>query len=401
MPVTLPRSSSPRRKIVHAARRALLYGSVQYVAGHAPVPKLYIGSVTTISFASSPHRRYNPLLDEWVLCSPQRLARPWQGLVDTSASASMPPHDDTCYLCPGNARASDKRNPNYHGTFAFDNDFPALRPDVDAALSDERGLLVAHAVSGVCRVLCYSPRHDLTLARMSLREIASVVDAWCLETAALREREGVSYVQLFENSGPAMGASNPHPHCQLWGVGVLPTRPARMLTSMRAYWTRHHRDLLGDYLALEMERGERVVCENAYWVALVPFWAVWPYQLMLLPRRAVSHLASLAPDERAALADLVQRVHVRLDNLFSSPMPYSMAWFEAPGDGTALPPWRLHAEYFPPLLRSATVRKFFVGYELAAEPHYELAAEPQRDLTAEDAAARLREQAEVHHASTR
>jgi len=336
------------------------------------------------------HRRYNPLLDEWVLCSPGRLQRPWQGQVEAAPPGQLPAYDPGCYLCPGNARAGGARNPPYTATFAFDNDFPALGPASEAAMSEPAdGLLVARRVSGVCRVLCFSPRHDLTLALMSPAEIRPVVDAWAEESARLAAREDVVHVQVFENKGEMMGASNPHPHCQVWATAHLPTLAARRLAGQRRHFETRGADLLGDCLARELSDGTRLVCDNPHWVALVPFWAVWPFETMLLPRRRVPDLPSLASEERDALAEILSRLNVRYDNLFGCSFPYSMGWHARPADGGEHPWWRLHASYSPPLLRSATVRKFVVGYELAAEA--------QRDLAPEEAADRLRTASERHY----
>ena len=337
----------------------------------------------------TPHRRYNPLLDEWVLCSPHRLQRPWQGQVEDQAPENRPAHDPACYLCPGNLRANGERNPAYTATFAFDNDFAALLPESAIAPVDEDGLLVAEPVTGRCRVLCFSPRHDLTLAEMDVPAIRPIVDTWAREVKTIGAEPAVRYVQVFENKGAMMGCSNPHPHGQVWATSYVPVGPARKLETQRAYFERHGRDLLGDYLRKELAAGERIVCRNDHWVALVPFWAVWPFEVMLVPARRVPDLPSLRGAEREALADVLRRVSVRCDNLFRTSFPYSMGFHGRPTDGEEHPWWRLHAAYFPPLLRSATVRKFLVGFELTAEP--------QRDLTAEDAASRLRAQAETHY----
>jgi UDPglucose--hexose-1-phosphate uridylyltransferase len=337
----------------------------------------------------APHRRYNPLLDEWVLCSPHRLQRPWQGQVEDAPPASRPAYDPSCYLCPGNARANGQENPTYATTFVFDNDYPALLPETTVPAQDDDGLLVAEPATGRCRVLCFSPRHDLTLAEMDAPAIRPVVDAWAVEFEALGSDPAIGYVQVFENKGAMMGCSNPHPHCQVWATGHVPAIPARKRATQEAYYRRHGRDLVGDYLAKELAKGERVVFRNEHWVALVPFWAVWPFEAMLVPVRRVADLPALAPDERDALADALRRLSARYDNLFRTSFPYSMGFHSRPTDGEEHPYWRLHAVYYPPLLRSATVRKFLVGYELTAEP--------QRDLTAEDAAARLRDEAEVHY----
>jgi UDPglucose--hexose-1-phosphate uridylyltransferase len=334
---------------------------------------------------NAPHRRHNPLLDEWVLVSPQRLERPWQGMEEPAVESSAA-HDPACYLCPGNARAGGQTNPAYTTTFAFDNDFPALVPQ-DAPAEEADGLLRARAENGTCRVICFTPRHDLTLARLAPAEVRRVIDTWADEVRALEARPGIGYVQLFENKGALMGCSNPHPHCQAWATSDVPTIPSRKVATQRAYFEAHGRDLLGDYLELELRVGERVVHQNAHWVVLVPFWAVWPFETMVLPRRRADHLASLDAAERDALADALLAITVRYDNLFRTSFPYSMGWHGRPAHG-AHPCWRLHAMFLPPLLRSATVRKFLVGYELTAEP--------QRDLTPEDAAARLRAQDTAH-----
>ena len=342
-----------------------------------------------MSTARTPHRRFNPLTGEWVLVSPHRLERPWQGQVEPGARETRLAYDAGCYLCPGNRRANGERNPPYTGTFAFDNDFPALLATSEAPAAPAAPLLVSEPVTGRCRVLCFSPRHDLTLADMDAAALRAVVDAWASETEALGRQDGVRYVQAFENKGAMMGCSNPHPHGQVWATSAVPVLPARKLAAQRAYLERHGRDLLGDYLDEELRLGERVVCRNEDWVALVPYWAVWPFELMLLPVRRVPDLPSLAGGERDGLADLMRRVAVRYDNLFRCSFPYSMGFHGRPTDAAEHAEWRLHAVYFPPLLRSASVRKFLVGYELTAEP--------QRDLTAEDAAARLRAQDETHY----
>ena len=341
-----------------------------------------------MSLAEGPHRRHNPLVDEWVLCSPHRLARPWQGQIEPQLEEARPPFDPSCYLCPGNPRAEGARNPPYTGTFAFDNDFPALRPAKGAAAagSDEMGLLQARSESGRCRVLCYSPRHDLTLSDMPVPAIRAVVEAWVEEVVTLGADSGIGHVQVFENKGAAMGCSNPHPHGQIWASASVPTRPARMVASQARHFAAHGRDLLGDYLEEEGRRGERVVARNEHWVIVVPFWAVWPFETMLMPRRRVPHLPALSPGERDALAEILKGHLVRYDNLFACSMPYTMGWQGCPSDGQEHPYYRLHAAFFPPLLRSASVRKFLVGYEMTSEA--------QRDLTPEEAAARLRDTSE-------
>jgi UDPglucose--hexose-1-phosphate uridylyltransferase len=342
-----------------------------------------------------PHRRYNPLLDEWVLVSPHRLARPWQGQVEPAHPDGLPAYDPECYLCPGNRRANGSSNPAYASTFAFDNDFPALLPPPAVAAPsgapspDEDDLIIAQPQSGLCRVLCFSPRHDLTLARMDASAILGVVDGWADEVERLARMDGIRYIQVFENKGAAMGCSNPHPHGQIWASATVPYLPARKLAMQHRYAERHGRDLLGDYLEREVLDGARLVCRNDAWVVLVAFWAVWPFETLVIPTRKVDDLRSLSRDERTQLADILRRLNTRYDNLFGCSFPYSMGWHGRPIDGQAHLGCRLHAVYCPPLLRSATIRKFLVGYELTAEP--------QRDLTAEAAAERLRAQSEMHY----
>jgi UDPglucose--hexose-1-phosphate uridylyltransferase len=327
-------------------------------------------------------RRFNPLLEEWVLCSPQRINRPWQGHVDAAPTPLPPPYDPTCYLCPGNERANGARNPDYRHTFVFDNDFPPLELEGGGTKDHRDGLLVSHAESGVSRVVCFSPRHDLSLARMDATGVREVVDTWADQWRSLAGQPDIGHVQVFENRGQLMGASNPHPHSQIWATAHVPTIPARKLATQRAHYALHGRDLLGDYLDQEMRGGERVVFETEHWVALVPFWALWPFETMLLPRRPVADLHALDGAERTGLAAALRRLTGRYDRLFDVEFPYSMGIACAPTDGHSHPEWRLHVVFLPPLLRSATIRKFVAGYELVAEP--------QRDLTAEDAAARLR-----------
>ena len=342
-----------------------------------------------------PHRRLNPLTGEWVQVSPHRLRRPWQGQVESAPTDDRPAYDPHCYLCPGNERAGGARNPDYAHTFAFTNDFAAVLPDVplmdDPAGPEAEGLLRAQTVPGTARVLCFSPRHDLTLPEMETGAIRRVIELWIEQTAELGRR--YRWVQVFENKGELMGCSNPHPHGQIWGIDTLPNEPAKEDRHQRAYFESHGRPLLADYVELEGERRERVVVENDEWLVVVPFWAVWPFETMVLPRRPIRRLPDLNESERSALADILKRLLIRYDNLFNVSFPYSMGWHGAPF-GTGSPDhWQLHAHFLPPLLRSATVKKFMVGYELLAEA--------QRDLTAEQAAARLREVSEVHYKARR
>jgi UDPglucose--hexose-1-phosphate uridylyltransferase len=330
-----------------------------------------------------PHRRLNPLTGEWVLVSPHRALRPWQGQVEELPDETRPAHDPGCYLCPGNSRAGGVRNPDYTGTFVFDNDFAALRPDAPLVEMNQGGLLVAGTETGIARVICFSPRHDLSLPEMETEAIRGVVDVWAEQYAELGARPDIGHVQIFENKGEMMGCSNPHPHGQIWAQRSLPLAPAREGDRQSAYLARYSRTLLGDYLQMEEASGERLVCANDHFVALVPFWAVWPYETLVLPRRQVADLTALRDAERDGLADVLKRLTTRYDNLFGVSFPYSAGIHQAPTDGRAHPEWNLHMHFFPPLLRSATVKKFMVGYEMLGEP--------QRDITPEWSAERLRE----------
>lgn len=334
----------------------------------------------TVDFASEPHRRYNPLTGEWVLVSPQRNQRPWQGQTEPVSAEALPTYDSGCYLCPGNERAGGHRNPAYESTFVFPNDFPALLPSVPTEGAGG-GLFSTEAVTGECRVICFSPRHDLTLAKMEVADIARVVDAWAEQAEELGKR--YKWVQVFENRGEAMGASNPHPHGQVWACDYLPTVAERELAFQAAHLQSASRPLLVDVAEQELTSGERVVAANEGWVLVVPFWAVWPFEYLLLPRRPVRQLFELSTKERQDLASILRDGLQRYDRLFATSFPYSMGWHGAPNDGLPHEEWVLHAHFFPPLLRSATVRKFMVGFELLAES--------QRDLTAEIAAERLRQ----------
>jgi UDPglucose--hexose-1-phosphate uridylyltransferase len=330
---------------------------------------------------TGPHRRLNQLTGEWLLVSPQRTARPWQGQVEDTRPVPRPAHDPDCYLCPGNTRAAGAVTPAYPSTFVFGNDFPALLPEPAGGGSGPGGLLVAEPVRGICRVVCFDPRHDLTLSGMDGAGIRRVVDTWADQTAELGSVPWVRHVQIFENRGAMMGASNPHPHGQIWADDHLPVEPAAEIGRQRAY-AASGGCLLCDYLRAELRAGCRIVCHNPEYVAVVPFWAVWPYETLVLPRRHGGALPDLDDAGRDGLADILQRLTAGYDRLFGVEFPYSMGLHQQPTDGSPHPELHLHAHFYPPLLRSASIRKFMVGYELLGQP--------QRDITAEDAAERLR-----------
>jgi UDPglucose--hexose-1-phosphate uridylyltransferase len=343
--------------------------------------------VTSLEDAS--HRRRNALTGEWVLVSPQRTQRPWQGQTERPARPTATAYDPECYLCPGNRRAHGEVNPDYRHTFVFDNDFAALRADAGGPAVDQGGLIVAQPESGVCRVICFSPRHDLTLARMAVEEIEEVVREWAGQTRALGAIEAIHSVQIFENRGDMMGASNPHPHCQVWASRSLPNEVAKELAAQTAYRAEHRGCLLCDYLRLELASGERVVDRNEHFVALAPYWAVWPFETLVLPLRHFGAMDQLSAAEVRGLAEILRAVTIRYDNLFETAFPYSMGFHQSPTDGAAHPEWHFHAHFYPPLLRSASVRKFMVGFEMLGSP--------QRDITPESAAQRLRATSTTHY----
>ncbi len=339
--------------------------------------------------SDSPHRRFNPLTGEWVLVSPHRAKRPWLGQVEKSPLENLPQYDPTCYLCPRNERAGGLTNPDYESTFAFDNDFSALLPDETPVHASTHPLLASVSERGLCKVVCFSPRHDLTIPELEQSAVEKVIATWAKQTEEISKKDFIQYVQVFENKGAVMGCSNPHPHSQIWANEHIPNEPAKEFEKQKTYFNEKGRTLLSDYLTEEHKRKERVLFSNDHFTALVPYWAVWPFEVIVIAHRNVAYLNELTTDEVNALAELYKRVTTRYDNLFEISFPYSMGFHQAPFDNQSHLEWTLHAHFYPPLLRSATVRKFMVGYEMLAMP--------QRDITPESAAERLRSLSDVHY----
>jgi UDPglucose--hexose-1-phosphate uridylyltransferase len=337
-----------------------------------------------LKIAEDPHRRFNPLTGEWVLVSPHRASRPWQGQVEKLTTVAELQYDPTCYLCPGNERAGGAKNPVYNGTYVFENDFAALKPGLQRHRVDvkTKGLLVVEAEPGICRVMCFSPRHDLNLASMQPQDTKRVVREWAAQYRELGAIPDINHVQIFENRGASMGASNPHPHCQIWSTGSIPEIPAKELAAQQEYLRNQASCLLCDYMQLEKEQKLRVIHENDGFVILVPFWAIWPFEVLLCGRRHFGSFLDFTDQEFALLSESLQRLISIYDKIFDVPFPYSMGFHQSPTDGHLHPEWHFHAHFYPPLLRSATVRKFMVGFEMLGTP--------QRDITPEQAAERLR-----------
>lgn len=336
------------------------------------------------------HRRFNQLTGEWVLVSPHRTQRPWQGQTEAKAAVEGVAYDPACYLCAGNSRAGGHQNPAYTSTFVFDNDFQALQADAGSeAVVTGGGLLRAEAEAGVCRVVCFSPRHDLTLARMAVADIAKVVDVWVKQYRELGALDFINAVQIFENRGAIMGCSNPHPHGQIWATASLPNELLKEQGRQSAHYAETGRQLLADVLKVELEAGERIVYQNDHFVVLVPFWAIWPFETMVLPRRPVTAMDELTDAEKLGLADALKALTTLYDNVFETSFPYSMGFHQRPTDGKPHPEWVLHGHFYPPLLRSATVKKFMVGFEMLGTP--------QRDITPEAAANVLRQAIGPHY----
>lgn len=337
-----------------------------------------------------PHRRLNPLTGEYVLVSPHRAKRPWQGQIEKATEDNAPNYDDSCFLCPTNERITGEQNPNYQKPFVFTNDFSALSADTPEAPDNNDDLFSLHSVKGTSRVICYSPDHSATMPEMSVPQIRYVVDEWINQYRELNKN--YQWVQVFENKGAINGCSNPHPHGQIWASSTLPSVVAKEDYAQQAYYDKHNSNLLVDYVNKELEIEERIVVENDHWLVVTPFWASWPFETLLLPKRHIARMAELSEAEKNSLADVLQQITIRYDNLFQCSFPYSLGWHGAPGETDThldIEHWQLHAHFYPPLLRSATVKKFMVGFEMLAET--------QRDMTPEQAAKRLRYLPAIHY----
>ncbi len=338
---------------------------------------------------NDPHRRLNILTGEWVLVSPHRNKRPWQGKIEKPSETEPIAYDENCYLCPGNKRIDGSTNPAYTGPYAFTNDFSSLLVDTPDGNYNLDNLLQAESQKGICKVICFSPRHDLTLPQMPVSSIVELVTLWQQLFTELQQNTWIKYIQFFENKGEIMGCSNPHPHGQVWSLNSLPAELQKETDSQKAYFDKHGKSLLSAYLQLELQQNERIVCSNEHFVALIPFWATWPFETMIISRRQVQNITQFTEEEKLALADILKRLLTRYDNLFQTSFPYSGGMHQAPVNDGEHSEWHWHMHFYPPLLRSASVKKFMVGYEMLANA--------QRDITAESAAKRLQELSEVHY----
>jgi UDPglucose--hexose-1-phosphate uridylyltransferase len=328
------------------------------------------------------HKRYNILTGEWVLVSPHRAKRPWQGQNEAVSDEQLSAYDSTCYLCAGNTRINGEQNPNYKDVFIFTNDFAALQKNSPKFLVNE-GLFKAESEQGICKVVCFSPDHSKSLADMAVEDINKVVKAWQQEYVSLGLLDNINYVQIFENKGAVMGCSNPHPHGQIWSQSTLPNEVYKKDKHQKAYYNENKGSLLGNYLKQELRANDRIIYQNDDFVVLIPFWAVWPFETMIIPKRHHRHIAEISEKESLTFADAISKITKAYDQLFLCSFPYSSGIHQAPTNGESNKHWHWHMSFYPPLLRSATVKKFMVGYEMFGSP--------QRDITAEQAADRLKD----------
>ncbi|WP_042720996.1 UDP-glucose--hexose-1-phosphate uridylyltransferase [Flavobacterium sp. B17] len=336
-----------------------------------------------------PHRRYNPLLDEWILVSPQRAKRPWQGQTEKPLEEKLPQYDAECYLCSGNVRVNGQKNPDYKGVYVFDNDFGSLLNEKVEFSEDHSDFFSLRPERGINRVICFSENHSLTLPEMEVEDIKKVVDTWQQQYEELGSEDFINHVQIFENKGQVMGCSNPHPHGQIWAQSSIPSAVVRTQENLRFYFEKTGKSLLEDYLKKELEAGERIILENESFVALVPFWAVWPYETMIVSKRKIGNLLQFSEEEKILFAEIIKDLTTKYDNLFEISFPYSAGIHQSPTDGLEHPEWHFHMHFYPPLLRSAEVKKFMVGYEMLAEA--------QRDVTPEQSAEILKNLSTVHY----
>jgi UDPglucose--hexose-1-phosphate uridylyltransferase len=327
------------------------------------------------------HKRFNILTGEWVLVSPHRAKRPWQGQNEAVSDKVRPTHDPGCYLCAGNTRINGEKNPDYKDVFVFANDFAALQT-TSPKFSVHEGLFKAESEQGICKVICFSPDHSKSLADMDIEDIEKVVKNWQHEFVLLGSNETINYVQIFENKGTVMGCSNPHPHGQIWSQSTLPNEVAKKDQHQRNYYKENQRSLLGEYLKQEIEANERIIYQNNHFMVLIPFWAIWPFETMIIPKQHHTNIAEISDQETLAFADAISKITKAYDQLFQCSFPYSSGIHQAPTNGQLNNHWHWHMSFYPPLLRSATVKKFMVGYEMFGSP--------QRDITAEQAAERLK-----------
>ena len=335
------------------------------------------------------HRRYNPLTDEWILVSPHRTQRPWQGKVEQSSNHYSSSYNSDCYLCPTNKRANGEYNPDYNSTFVFDNDFSSLKKDADDFIINESELVIAKSEKGICRVVCFSPKHNLTLAELEVAEIIEIIKLWQNEYSLLGRNSFINYVQIFENKGEIMGCSNPHPHGQIWAQENIPNGPAKEQMNQLKYFKEKNTTLLSDYIKLEKEKDERVIFENDGFILLVPFWAIWPFEAMIISKRKINNITQFNENEIKQFAEILKLTTVKYDNIFNISFPYSAGIHQSPTDGMEHPEWHFHMHFYPPLLRSASIKKFMVGYEMLGEP--------QRDITPEKSAEILKQLDTIHY----